>query len=129
MHPLEPSSMLHQLMSRPTQRRPRPVLPLQPALFSTDGLHIFPLMGETPAERMMLSREAQEASSDQAAAELLSDEVVANPSRSPATRKGKEGQTREVSCDSVRDGTAESPGRDTSTGHTKFNHCLAEIRS
>ena len=40
-----------------------------------------PFEGETPAERMMLRREAQEASAEQAAQELLADEVATKPKK------------------------------------------------
>ena len=66
-------SMLHQRMLCHSQHRPRPTLPLQLALFLMNGLHICPFEGETPAERMMLRRETQEASAEQAAQELLAD--------------------------------------------------------
>ena len=48
--------------------------------------------GETPAERVMLRRDAQEASADQAAQELLADEMATKPTRSPLTKKAKKGK-------------------------------------
>ena len=48
--------------------------------------------GDTPAERMMLRRDAQEASAEQAAQELLADEVASKPMGSPATKKAKKGK-------------------------------------
>ena len=42
--------------------------------------HMF-FEGETPAERRMLRREAQEASAEQAAQELLADEVATKPKK------------------------------------------------
>ena len=54
--------------------------------------------GETPAQRVMLRRETQEASAEQAAQELLADEVATKPTGSPPTKKSKEGQTQKVSC-------------------------------
>ena len=46
-----------------------------------------PFEGETPAERMMLRREAQEASAEQAAQELLADEVATKPKKGKANTK------------------------------------------
>ena len=45
--------------------------------------------GETPAERMMLRRDAQEASAEQAAQELLADEMANKTTGSPPTKKAK----------------------------------------
>ena len=49
------------------------------------------------------------------------------PARLPKSRK--KGRHKKCAVDNVRDGTAGSPGRDTNTGHMKFNGCVSEIRS
>ena len=68
--------------------------------------------GETPAERMMLRREAQEAFAEQAAQELLADEVASKPIGSPATKKAKKGKHKRWAVDGVRVGTR-LPGAET----------------
>ena len=84
--------MLHQRMLCHTQRRPRPTAPTPARAVLDEWIAHVSSEGETPAERMMLRRETQEASAEQAAQELLADEVATKPTGSPPTKKAKEGK-------------------------------------
>ena len=77
-------SMLYQRMLCRTQRRPRPTLPLQLALFLMNGLHICPLRSGSIC-RTSCSRAPCRRSGDQA-------------NGKPVHQKSKEGQRQKVSC-------------------------------
>ena len=71
--------MLHQLMSYAASASSDAPTPARAVL--DEWIAHMPFEGETPAERMMLRREAQEASAEQAGQELLADEVATKPKK------------------------------------------------
>ena len=60
--------------------------------------------GETPAERVMLKRDALEASAEQAHQELFADEAATKPVGSSATKKAQKGKQKKETVDGVRVG-------------------------
>ena len=82
-----------------------------------------PFEGETPAERMMLRREAQEASAEQAAQELLADEVATKP------KKGKANTKWDTKWElwTVYELATACPERCTNTGHMKLSGSITRI--
>ena len=81
--------MLHQLMSYAASASSNAPTPARAVL--DEWIAHMPFEGETPAERMMLRRETQEASAEQA---VRGDQANGKP----AHQKSKEGQTEKVSC-------------------------------